>query len=308
MISRESGKSVQLALSVVIPTRNRGGAVRRAVESTLISPRSDIETIVVDDGSSDDTALNISQIGDRRLRLHRLESTGNANRARNVGARISSGALIAVLDSDDLFGPDRIDRLIDFFSRHPDVDCLVDGYVAAGRGSPRVHRMPRGTPGPEEIRRMLLAHLLPLTNSAITIRRAAFEAVGGYDESMRRHQDRELLLRVAAAGHSIRFGDATDVEKHRLDRSMSHDLDGYIAGLDALAARCPDYRLGENAEIFRYLTVRGIVKAVASGRWAAAFREFRAWRRAEHLPKDYLSCFAAYRAGSRQRRQAQGDA
>jgi glycosyltransferase involved in cell wall biosynthesis len=300
MISQSSGPSVQLALSVVIPTRNRGNVVRRAVESVLRSSRNDIEAVVVDDGSSDDTAVRISQVTDPRLRFHHLDSTGSANRARNVGARLSTGALVAFLDSDDEFAARRIDRLIAFFSRHPDVDCLVDGYVEVGRRRSRAHRMPRATPDPQEIRRMLLAHVMPLTNSAITVRRAAFEAVGGYDESMRRHQDRELLLRLAA-GHSIRFGDDIDVEKHRLARSISHALDGYIAGLDALAARCPDYRLPENAVMFRYLTVRGIVKAVATGHWAAAVREFRAWQRAKHLPKDYLRCFAAYRAGSRQR-------
>jgi glycosyltransferase involved in cell wall biosynthesis len=303
MDSRVTRARVQPALSVVIPTRDRGYVIRRAVESALRSQRNDIEVIVVDDGSSDDTAVSVSRIADGRLRLHRVESTGNANRARNLGARMSTAMLVAFLDSDDAFGPNRIDRLIEFFDRHPDVDCLVDGYVESGRGASRVHRMPDGMPDPQEIRRMLLAHTLPLTNSAIALRRHAFESVGGYDESMYRHQDRELLLRLAA-GHSIRFGDGTDVEKNRLARSMSRDVDGYIAGLDALAARCPDYRLPENAEIFRYLTVRGIVKAVMTGRWPAALREVRAWQAAEHLPKDYLRCLAAYRTGSRQRRLA----
>jgi glycosyltransferase involved in cell wall biosynthesis len=301
--SRVARLHVQPALSVVIPTRDRGAVIRRAVGSALRSPRDDIEVVVVDDGSSDDTGDSISRIADGRLRLHRLESTGNANRARNLGARMSTGAIIAFLDSDDAFGPNRIDRLIEFFARHPDVDCLVDGYVEKGRGASRVHRMPHGVPDPQEIRRMLLAHVLPLTNSAIALRRHAFESVGGYDESMRRHQDRELLLRIAVS-HPIRFGDGTDVEKNRLARSMSRDVNGYIAGLDALAARCPDYRLPENAEIFRYLTVRGIVKAIITGRWPAALREFRAWQASEHLPKDYLRCFAAYRAGGRQRRLA----
>jgi glycosyltransferase involved in cell wall biosynthesis len=302
---REARTGVQPVLSVVIPTRDRGAVIGRAVASALGSPRKDIEVVVVDDGSSDDTAVSVSRFADGRLRLHRIESTGNANRARNLGARMSTGALVAFLDSDDAFGPNRIERLIDFFARHPEVDCLIDGYVEKGPRGSRVHRMPHGMdlPDRQEIRRMLLAHLLPLTNSAIALRRSAFDSVGGYDESMRRHQDRELLLRLAA-GHSICFGDATDVEKHRLARSMSRDVDGYIAGLDALAARCPDYHLPENAEIFRYLTVRGIVKAVATGRWAAALREFRAWQAAEHLPKDYVRCFAAYHAGSRQRRLA----
>jgi glycosyltransferase involved in cell wall biosynthesis len=290
----------QPLLSVVIPTRNRDDVICRSVQSILRSLRTDIEIIVIDDGSSDDTINRVSRINDQRLRLHRLESAGNANRARNTGARLSRSELVAFLDSDDLFRPGRIDRLIEFFRTSPDVDCLVDSYVEFARGGVRDHFMPRSTPEDSEIRHMLLAHLIPLTNSAITVRRSAFEAVGGYDEAMRRHQDRELLLRLAHA-HSIQFGTVVDVEKHRGSLSLSHDFNGYIDGLDALAARVPEYCLPENKQIFRYLIVRGIVKAIAAGRWVPALREFQAWRRAKYLPKDYLRCLWSYRLGRRQR-------
>ena len=288
------------ALSVVIPTRNRGDVIRRAVESVLQSPRPDLEVVVVDDGSTDDTIVQLSQLSDRRFRFHRLESGGNANRARNAGARLSRGSLIAFLDSDDAFRAGRVERLIGFFLRWPDVDARVDGYVEFARGKEQVHRMPRVTPDRAQIAYMLIAHLVPLTNSAITIRRPAFESVDGYDEAMFRHQDRELLLRLSV-NHSIWFGDETDVEKYRGGSSISHNYDGYIAGLDALAARFPDFRSPENDQIFRYLVVRGIVKAMTTGRWAAAYRELRQWRHTEHLPKDFFGCFRAYRNGRRQR-------
>jgi len=288
------------ALSVVIPTRDRSSVIRRSVESALQSPRPDLEVIVVDDGSSDDTASQLSQVADQRFRYQRVNSTGNANRARNIGARQSTGSLIAFLDSDDAFAPTRIDRLTDFFSRRQDVDCLVDGYVEYSRGGIHTHRMPGGTANGHEIRHMLLAHLIPLTNSAITVRRSAFDTVGGYDESMPRHQDREFLLRLARS-HVVCLGDRTDVEKHRMAESLSHTYDGYIEGLDALAGRFPEYHSKENEQLLRYLVVRNIVKALTTGHWPAAFREFGAWRRAENLPKNYLRCLGAYRAGRRQR-------
>ena len=265
-----------------------------------------MEVIVVDDGSSDDTASRLSGIADDRFRYHRLESTGNANRARNTGARLSRAPLIAFLDSDDAFGPARPDRLIEFFSRRHDVECLVDGYVEFSRGGKHVHRMPERNPGRAELHYMLLAHMVPLTNSAITIRRSAFDAIGGYDETMPRHQDRELLLRLTKA-HSICLGEEVDVEKHRMTRSISHEYDGYIEGLDALAARFGDYHLPENKQLFRYLIVRSILKALTTGHWPSAFREFGSWRRAENLPKDYLHCLGAYRSGRRERFRPQID-
>jgi glycosyltransferase involved in cell wall biosynthesis len=107
----------------------------------LASQRLDVEVVVVDDGSSDETESSVSQIGDPRVRVHKLESTGNANRARNVGAMLSTGQVIAFLDSDDTFGPKRIDRLIDFLANRPDIDCLIDGYVEVRRRTRRTHRM-----------------------------------------------------------------------------------------------------------------------------------------------------------------------
>jgi len=303
--SEPNGSAADPAISVVIPTRDRARVIRRAVESALRSPRPDLEVVVVDDGSSDGTASLLSQVADERFRYHRANSTGNANRARNIGARLSRGPLIAFLDSDDAFAPTRVDRLIGFFSRRPEVDCLIDGYVEYSHGKVHTHRMPSLEPSGREMRHMLLAHLVPLTNSAITVRRSAFDTVGGYDESMPRHQDREFLLRLAR-DHTIWLGDGTDVKKYRVARSLSHAYDGYIEGLDALAARYPDYHLPGNEQLFRYLVVRNILKALTTGHWPAAFREFSAWRRAENLPKGYLRCLSAYRAGRRERALARG--
>lgn len=274
--------------------------VCRAVRSVLQCERPDIEVVVVDDGSTDGTIAQLSQIADERSRLHRLESAGNANRARNFGASLARSQLISFLDSDDTFRVGRIDRLIDFFSARPDVDCLIDGYIEFSRGRTRIHRMPQTNPDREVLRYMLVAHTIPLTNSAITLRRSAFETIGGYDESMPRHHDRDLLLRLGR-DHSIRLGDEADVEKYRSANSISHEFDGYIEGLSALAERVPELYLPENQSLFSYLIVRGILKAIATGNWSAATRELRKLRSAERLPGGFMHHLARYSMGRRQR-------
>jgi glycosyltransferase involved in cell wall biosynthesis len=291
------------ALSIVIPTRNRARAVHRAINSVLASDRSNIELIVVDDGSTDETPSLLTEITDPRLTWQRIESDGNANRARNVGARVSRSALITFLDSDDAFEPSRIERLISFYAVHSYVDCLVDGYIEVNATRVSVHRQPSATPPSPEVRRLLLMHCLPLTNSALSIRRSAFEAVGGYDEAMSRHQDRELLLRLVL-NHTIRLGQETDVIKYREATSLSHNLDGYVAGLNGLAARRAEYREAEYADIFRYLAVRGILKALAQGRPITAMREIRLLTGAQNLPQGFFRSLVRYRAGRRQRMQA----
>lgn len=290
-------------LSIVIPTWNRSAEVCRAVSSVLQSSRSDIEVIVVDDGSNDDTSARLSEFSDDRLRYQLLVSAGNANRARNTGARLARSPLIAFLDSDDVFRPERIDRLIDYFFHRRDIDCLIDGYVEFSRGRTFLHAMPRPSPDRAALRYSLIAHGIPLTNSAITVRRAAFDAVGGYDESMQRHQDREFLLRLVEQ-HAIERGQSMDVEKHRSAKSISHEFDGYIDGLNDLARRVPDLNFPENQNLFSYLIVRGIIKAAITGHWDAAIREMRRLKRAEMLPKGFLRNLSGYRAGRRQRRRS----
>jgi len=298
------GASVDVsALSIVIPTRNRARAVRRSINSVLASGRPNMELIVVDDGSTDETPSLLTEIADPRFAWQRIESDGNANRARNVGARMSRSALITFLDSDDAFEPSRIEKLISFYAIHPNVDCLIDGYIEVNADRASVHRQPRVTPPALEVRRLLLMHCLPLTNSALSIRRLAFEAVGGYDEALSRHQDRELLLRLGL-NHTIRFGQETDVIKYREATSLSHNFDGYVAGLDDLAARCTEYREAAYADIFRYLAVRGILKALAQGRPITAISEMRLLTSTQNLPNGFFRSLLRYRAGRRQRMQA----
>jgi len=155
-------------------------------------------------------------------------------------------------------------------------------------------------PAAADVRRLLLAHQLPLTNSAITVRRPAWQAVGGHDEGLELHDDRDFLLRLTVA-HEISLGQAVDVIKYRGPGSVSHRAVGYIAGLDALVARYPDYYLKEYAAIFRYLIARGIMSSLSRGRLVSAFRELRALRNAQHLPHDFLRSASHYWSGRRER-------
>ena len=286
-------------LCVVIPSRDRVGTVADAIKSVLRTRRNDVQVVVVDDGSRDETFARLAEIRDPRLVSCRVKP-GGANRARNIGAGLSEAPLIAFLDSDDMFTPSRIDRLIGFFAAHPSVDCLIDGFVDVSPRRTRVHRMPQITPSAADIRRLLLAHRLPLTNSAITVRRRAWDAVAGHDEDLQLHDDRDFLLRLATS-HQLCLGQATDVIKRRSPDSVSHRATGYIAGLDALAARYPDYHRPEYSTLFRYLVVRGIMTSLSRGHFLAAFQEFRALRAASHLPQDFLASISCYWSGRRRR-------
>ena len=285
-------------LSVVIPTRDRAEAVEKAVASVLDHSGDNVEVVVSDDGSVDATAERMKRISDPRLKLIVADSPGGANPARNRGARASKAPLIAFLDSDDVFLPGRCERLIKFFGEHPEIDCTIDGFVDHARSRIRTHRLPASTPSSIGIRHMLISHQLPLTNSTVTIRKDVFEMIGGFDEQLMRHQDRDLLLRVCDR-HRLAFGVATDVHKFRGDGSISHDFEGYVSGLDAFAARVPEAKMPRYEDLFRYLVVRGIIKSMLQGHMVAAWHEIQNVKRSTNLPKGSMKSLLRYSAGRR---------
>ncbi len=290
------------ALAVVIPTFNRAASVQRAIGSVLRCSREDIEIIVVDDGSTDRTPDILARLRDDRLRVIRIARSGNANIARNAGIAASSAPVIAFLDSDDEFLPGRCDRLIGFFEREPGVDAVLDSFVVGGTAEPRFARQPESRPSGPTLTRLLVSHTIPLTNSAIAVRREALDAVGRFDPTLGRHQDRDLLLRLARH-HLVALGTGLDVVKNQSRDSFSRSLDNYVRALDDLVARHPVFSEPDYADLLAYLSVRAIVAAIFRLRLFSAAREARALSSAEHLPRGVRAAMSRYNEGRRQRRQ-----
>ena len=117
------------AVAVVIPVRNRRSVVVRAIESVLKQEFIDFELVVVDDGSSDDTADVVDAILDPRLRLIRQDSASGANAARNRGVAETTAPIVAFLDSDDEYCPDKLAVVVEIFARQPDLGALLDSYA-----------------------------------------------------------------------------------------------------------------------------------------------------------------------------------
>jgi len=122
-------------VSVVIPTRNRAGLVRRAVDSALCQSYSNVEVIVVIDGPDGGTAEALNAIDDGRLRVIELtESVGGAE-ARNTGVRASTGEWIAFLDDDDEWLPEKIKKQAEAAVARQNKDLIISCRYIARRGS-----------------------------------------------------------------------------------------------------------------------------------------------------------------------------
>lgn len=110
-------------LSVVIPTWNRAQLVCDAVRSALAQGA--VEVIVVDDASTDKTALVLEREFGSQVRLLRLEHRRGAGGARNAGARLARGAFVAFLDSDDVWLPAKLEAELQVFARFPEAEVVV---------------------------------------------------------------------------------------------------------------------------------------------------------------------------------------
>jgi glycosyltransferase involved in cell wall biosynthesis len=214
-------------VSVIIPTYNRGWIVRDAVDSVLGQTYADFEPIVVDDGSTDRTPQILDAYGDR-LRVIRQANQG-VSAARNRGIGESSGPLIALLDSDDIWLPKKLSVQVDFFKKNPAaLICQTEEiWIRNGlRVNPgKRHRKPSG---------MIFERSLELclvSPSAVMVRRELFEKVGLFDESLPACEDYDLWLRVGCrfpvhlidkpltikrGGHEDQLSRQSSLDRHRI--------------------------------------------------------------------------------------------
>ena len=109
-------------VSVIIPTYNRKAMVHDAVASVLAQRDANFELIVIDDGSTDETSESLTRLDD--VRIVRTGHRGPAA-ARNRGVAMAHGPLIAFLDSDDLWMPDKLHRQLAYMREHPDMRDLA---------------------------------------------------------------------------------------------------------------------------------------------------------------------------------------
>ncbi|MBC2733856.1 MAG: glycosyltransferase [Desulfobacteraceae bacterium] len=212
-------------VSVIIPTYNRSWCLSEAIDSVLSQTFQNIELIVVDDGSTDETPALLSHYGDH-LRVLRQSNRG-VSAARNGGIQAARGNLIAFLDSDDTWQPGKLARQVDFFDTHPDaMICQTEEtWIRRGvRVNPkRRHRKLSGW-----IFEASLALCL-VSPSAVMMRRELLEGMGGFDESLPACEDYDLWLRVSLRYPIHLIDDALVVKRggHEDQLSRQHSLDRY---------------------------------------------------------------------------------
>jgi len=200
---------VPMSVSVVMPAKNAAAHLREAIDSVLAQGSAVRELIVVDDGSTDNTAALVRSMSDSRIRL--LASAGaGVSAARNLGARAATGAWLMFLDADDRLRPGALATLTAGAETAPDAVLVYGDYNSIdGKGRSIGRRgllKGRSKPSGHVLERLAAGNFL--VNGGIAIIRAeAFHAAGGFDESLRYCEDWHCWCRLAATGKFL-FVDA----------------------------------------------------------------------------------------------------
>lgn len=205
------------AVSVIVPAFNAGATIERALRSVLEQDFADLEVIVVDDASRDDTVARAEAIGDNRVRILRRERNGGAAAATNSGIAAARGELIAFQDADDEWLAGKLGRQVEMIRADPDMSFVCTGLAHV---YPRetVDDIAGFTPGDELWKDFLAATLV--AKPCVLVRREALDQAGPFDESLPTAEDQDMWIRLALQGRVAELPEIL-VRAHRQPHSLS---------------------------------------------------------------------------------------
>ena len=223
--------------SVVIPTCNRVATIGRALQSVLVQTMDDYEVIIVDDGSTDGTQELLAALDCTRCRVLRNPVNVGVSASRNRGVAAANGEFIAFLDDDDEFRPTVLAALSERCLADPKPDFLWGVRVIHER-APNGRTISNRVDDWRDISPSVSgSEFLPLTlrlatSAVFTIRRTLFEQLGGFDETLKVSEDRDLFITLAEGDYLGAVANAALIDVDEGANSLSRSSAGVRGGAD----------------------------------------------------------------------------
>lgn len=185
-------------VSVIMPTRGRADLLPIAIGSVTAQTLGDLELIVVDDASTDTTpaVLAAHAAEDHRVRSVRVASAAGAAAARNRGVGLGAGKYVAFIDDDCTWCPAKLERQVGFLEERGDIGLAYCPYILVDADRSERVVGAENVSGPGRRRALLRGNVIG--TPTVVVRRDLLDAVGGFDERLRRFQDWDLWVRLAA--------------------------------------------------------------------------------------------------------------
>lgn len=197
-------------ISVVIPVYNGKKYIEKAIRSVALQTVPPYEIIVVDDGSTDDSALIVGELSKKYpIKLFQKENAGQSS-ARNYGVRFSNGDLIAFLDQDDIWYPNHLEELVKPFleNSYPEIGWVYSTVDEIGENE-ELYTIDVLSTGnsihPKKTIGQCLSVDMFVIPSATLVLKKAFDEVGGFDERLSGYEDDDLFVNIFRKGYGNVF-------------------------------------------------------------------------------------------------------
>lgn len=208
-----NSQSSQVSISLIIPAYNRGDLIAQTIHSALNQSVPFCDIVVVDDGSTDNTAEILRGFGDR-VRVLTL-SNGGVQIARNRGVEFARGDYVTFCDSDDLLEPNFVDKAAAWLGTHPETDVFYCNFVTFTEEGVQADKFSQAPPGffdgatrsgdmlsdvPDLYLRTM--RFQPLFMSGCLVKKSFYQGMGGFDTAFTNvgAEDWEFTLRAVASG------------------------------------------------------------------------------------------------------------
>jgi glycosyltransferase involved in cell wall biosynthesis len=223
------------SVSVIIPAFNAARYILTTLCAVQCQTHSKFEVIVIDDGSTDDTARIVQAFcdTDQRFTIFTREN-GGVSAARNLGAALCSGQIVAFLDADDVWYPAFLARTLDFLESRADVSvCFAGVRIVDQMGTPTGAFSSRKVLKPTITE--LLAGNPTTTCSNLVVRRSAFVESGGFREGLNHAEDQLWLIEMQLKGKKIEGIDSILLDYRTNEAGLSADTKAMAAGWESMA-------------------------------------------------------------------------
>lgn len=227
-------------VSVIIPSYNHGQFVVCAVESALAQTHPQVEIIVVDDGSTDDTRLRLSAYKDK---IHYIyQPNKGLSAARNTGILAATGAYWMFLDADDWIHPRKLELQSHFLDSQPQYGLVYSAWNYVEEKTGQVLAQVRPDVHGDVLKKLLLRNFFFPPGAAL-VRRLCLDQAGLFDTSLTAAEDMDMWVRIAAAGYAFGYIDHPlfyyRVVRGSMSKNLANQSRNEFARLDKFFAR-PD--------------------------------------------------------------------
>ena len=192
------------SVSVIIPAYNSEKYIAETIQSVLDQTYQDFEIVITNDGSTDGTVNEIKKFQDPRIRLHTFEKNQGVAAATNHCVKQAAGEYIAVIDSDNIFLPEKLEKQMTFLDEHPEIAAVFtyahiiddDGKMLPESGNfyATIFTQPNRTC--QEWLHYFFFHANCLCHPSVVLRKTCYETIGYYDERLSQLLDLDLWIRL----------------------------------------------------------------------------------------------------------------